>query len=40
VFLTAAAESAASSFKGALHPVRAKGRSDAADMAARVRYPR
>jgi hypothetical protein len=40
VFLTAAAESAASSFKGALHPVRAKGRNDAADVAARVRYPR
>lgn len=39
VFLTAAAESAASSFKGALHPVRASGRDGRADTAARIRYP-
>ena len=39
VFLTAAAESAASSLKGALHPVHARGRNGAADMAARSRYP-
>jgi hypothetical protein len=36
VFLTAAAESAASSFKGA---VRSSGRNDMTDTAARIRYP-
>lgn len=39
VFLTAAAESAASSFKDALRPVRVKGRNGMADTAARSRYP-
>ena len=40
VFLTAAAETAASSFNGVLHPVRAKWRDGLADTAARTRYPR
>jgi hypothetical protein len=40
VFLTAAAETAASSFKGVLRPVRANGRDGVADTAARTRYPR
>ena len=40
VFLTAAAESAASSFKGALHPVRARARDGAADVRTQSRYPR
>lgn len=39
VFLTAAAEGAASSFKDTLNPVHAKARNGAADIAAPSRIP-